>query len=49
MCNCTSCEYAEFNEELGMYVCRAFQHVIYILLESSECPKYEKPKGENYE
>ena len=49
MSNCTDCSHSKFNEELGMYECRVFQHVIYILLDASECPRYELLKGENYE
>lgn len=42
--NCTTCENAVFDELWGEYKCKEFKRRIYILLGSSECPKYKKKK-----
>lgn len=45
--NCTTCEHSVFDEQWGEYKCKFFEHRIYILLDSSECPEYAKKKGGN--
>lgn len=42
--NCKTCEHSVFDELWGEYKCKSFEHVIYILLDSSECPNYSKKK-----
>ena len=44
MCNCANCENSVYVEQWGDYKCMYFEHRIYVLLDSSECPKYEKKK-----
>lgn len=44
MGNCTNCEHAVFDHVWGEYKCKKFEHRIYILLDSSECPEYAKKK-----
>lgn len=46
MGNCANCKHAVFDEQWGEYKCKVFERRIYILLGSSECPKYEKKKEE---
>jgi hypothetical protein len=45
--NCTTCECSVFDELWGEYKCKFFDHRIYILLDTSECPEYTKKKGDN--
>ena len=45
--NCTTCEHSVFDEQWGEYKCKFFEHRMYILLDSSECPNYTKKKGDN--
>lgn len=45
--NCANCEHAVFDKVWGEYKCKEFKRRIYILLGSSECPKYTKKKGDN--
>lgn len=42
--NCKNCEHAVFDDVWGEYKCKATNHRIYILLDSSECPSYKKKK-----
>jgi hypothetical protein len=45
--NCKTCEHSVFDEQWGEYKCKERETHIYILLNSSECPKYAKKKGDN--
>ena len=40
--NCANCEHSVFDKLWGEYKCKVFEHRIYILLDSSECPEYKK-------
>ena len=42
--NCATCEHSVFDELWGEYKCKDRETRIYILLDSSECPKYTKKK-----
>ncbi len=45
--NCKNCEYSEVNETLGKRVCKIFNQVIYVLLDTSDCPRYKKKEDFN--
>lgn len=42
MCNCKDCKHSVFDEHWGEYKCKVYDHVIYILLDSTECERFEK-------
>lgn len=44
MANCANCKHSVFDETWGEYKCKVFERRIYILLDSSECKKYEAKK-----
>lgn len=40
--NCSNCEHYCIDEKSGMRTCNMFYQVIYILLDSEDCPRYKK-------
>lgn len=44
MATCADCKHSVFDETWGEYKCKAFERRVYILLDSTECPKYKKKK-----
>ena len=45
MSNCKHCEHSLFDILWGEYKCKIDQHVLYILLDSEECPNFEPKTG----